>query len=68
MAILNNKIDFETALADMISNIDALDACVDDAIMATIKKVVDEYQGHLQSDIEELMSTCDELQELVDKE
>lgn len=61
MNLESNKIDFEKALAEMKESIELLEHCVDDAIIQTLTLVVDEYEGHLQSDIDEADSKIEDL-------
>ena len=61
MGIENNLQDFDEALAAMQDSIELLDSCVDDTIMKTLSKVVDEYEGHLRDDIDKLIEQNKEL-------
>ena len=63
MSLENNKADFEKALSEMKDVIELLDHCVDDGIMETLKGVVNEYQTHYQSDIEELIDHCNAMED-----
>ena len=63
MSLENNKTDFEKALSEMKDVIELLDHCVDDGIMETLKGVVNEYETHYQSDIEELIDHCNAMEE-----
>ena len=63
MALDNNKTDFENALEEMEGTIDALDACVDKGIMDTLKNVINEYNSHYKSDIEELIDENEKLKD-----
>lgn len=62
MSLESNKEDFEEALAEMEESIELLDHCVDDAIMETLRKVVNEYSTHYKSDIEELIDHCADME------
>jgi hypothetical protein len=64
VSIESNKQDFEQALATMSEHIQALDACVDVHIMDALKSVINEYETHFQSDIEDLIDECIELKEI----
>lgn len=61
MSIENNQSDFEKALSEMEDTIEKLDWCVDEGLMNTLKDVVNEYDNHYKSDIEELMDKVDAL-------
>jgi len=66
MSLETNKKDFEGALAQMKETIELLNHCVDDSLMDTLNGVVNEYEGHLSRDIEEIQSKVDDLQEKLD--
>ena len=69
MSLESNKIDFEKALVEMKESIGLLEHCVDDAIIQTLTSVVDEYEIHLQSDIEQAESKIEDLtDQVVDKD
>lgn len=61
MSLATNKLDFEKALDEMKSNIEALESCITDEIMSTLTKVIDEYEIHYKSDIEELIDACESI-------
>ena len=61
MSIDSNKSDFEKALSEMSDTIEKLDWCVDEDLMNTLKDVVNEYDNHYKSDIEELMGKVESL-------
>ncbi len=63
MSLQSNKKDFENALEEMKCNIEALDACVDDGIMDALKAVINEYETHYQSDIEEMIEHCEAMED-----
>ena len=63
MSLENNKADFEKALSEMKDVIELLDHCVDDVLTATLKSVVNEYETHYQSDIEELIDHCSAMED-----
>ena len=65
MSLESNKADFEKALAEMQKSIELLEYCVDPAIMDTLNKVVDEYEGHLKGDIEEAEAKIEALEDQV---
>ncbi len=66
MSLESNKRDFEKALEEMKVAIEALDHCVDDVIMDTLKSVVDEYEIHYSSDIQELMDSNEEMKDKIE--
>ncbi len=66
MSLESNKRDFEKALEEMKVAIEALDHCVDDVIMDTLKSVVDEYESHYSSDIQELMDSNEEMKDKIE--
>jgi len=55
MSMENNKQDFEEALEEIKGHIEALERCIDSDIMNAIKSVVDEYETHYKSDIENMI-------------
>ena len=61
MSLESNKEDFEKALSEMKEAIELLEYCVEEDIILNLKLVVDEYEVHLQSDIEEAESKIDNL-------
>jgi len=67
MSLESNKKDFEAALTEIKETIELLRHCVDDALMSTLDRVVGEYEGHLQGDIEDAQSTIDDQQEIIDQ-
>ena len=62
MDITRNKKDFEAALKEMKSTIELLDYATDDALMDTLRLVVDEYEGCYVSNIEELIQRVVDLE------
>ncbi len=66
MSLESNKADFEKALAEMQESIELLDHCVDCAIMETLTNVVNEYESHFKSDIEEAEAKIEDLQDIID--
>ncbi len=66
MSLENNKRDFEKALEEMKEAIEALDHCVDEGIMNTLKSVIDEYEIHYSSDIQELMGSNEEMKDKIE--
>ncbi len=66
MSLENNKRDFEKALEEMKEAIEALAHCVDEGIMNTLKSVVDEYELHYSSDIQELMDSNEEMKDKIE--
>ncbi len=67
MSLESNKADFESALTEMKETTELLRHCVDEHLMKTLDLVIDEYEGHLQSDIEDAQSTIDDQQEIIDQ-
>ncbi len=67
MSLNSNRIDFERALAKMSNSLGDMEACVKESILAPIRQVINEYEGHYFSDIEDLISERDELQERIDE-
>ena len=63
MSYEGSKRDFEKALEEMKETMPLLDHCVDDALMETLKSVVNEYEIHFQSGIEEMEDKVKELTE-----
>ncbi|MBL4940056.1 MAG: hypothetical protein JKY81_00165 [Colwellia sp.] len=61
MSLATNKLDFEKALDEMKSHIEALESCIKDEIMSTLTKVIDEYEIHYKSDVEELIDVCESI-------
>jgi hypothetical protein len=59
----NNKADFEKALTEMKDVIELLDQCVAEDLMNKLNAVVNEYEGHYQSDIEDLIDAHDTLKD-----
>ena len=66
MSLETNRADFEKALEEMKGTLELLNHSVDDHIMQTLYAVVNEYEGHLSRDINELEGERDNLQEIVD--
>ncbi len=66
MTLESNKRDFEKALEEMKVAIEALDHCVDDVIMDTLKSVVDEYEIHYSSNIQEMMNSNEEMKDKIE--
>jgi hypothetical protein len=64
MSLSNNKADFEKALEEMKDDIEALDNCLCNEIMDRLKSVIEEYETHYESDIQELI---DENESMKDK-
>lgn len=62
MSIEANKKDFERSLEEMKETVELLKACVDDALIGTIESVINEYEGHYASDIEDMISLNSELE------
>lgn len=62
MSYEGNKRDFEDALKELEEAITALDHCVDEGIMQTLKSVVNEYNTHFKSDIEEMENLVKDLE------
>ena len=67
MSIERNKKDFENELSNAKDSIELLEQCVDDAILEPIKGMIAEYEMHLQSDIEEMISKNQELEYKIDE-
>ncbi len=67
MSLESNREDFEKALAEMKVSLDAMEPCVNDAILDSLKSVVNEYEGHYSGDIDELISERDKLQDKIDE-
>ena len=65
MSIDKNMEDFEEALKEMKDVIEALEPSLDDCLLDQLKNVVNEYEGHLQSDIYELMDKNTELEDKI---
>ena len=65
MSLESNRKDFETALIEMEITMELLDNCVDDALMQTLKNVINEYD-HYKSDIDELIDSFSELRDKQD--
>ena len=65
MSIDKNMEDFEEALKEMKDVIEALEPSLDDYLLDQLKKVVNEYEGHLQSDIYKLMDKNTELEDKI---
>ena len=55
MSMESNKRDFENALSEMKDNIPLLADCVDDLLVATIRRVAYEYEVHYKGDIKEMI-------------
>lgn len=55
MSLESNRKDFEMALEEMKETIELLKPCVEESLIATIERVVDEYEGHYVDDIQELI-------------
>lgn len=56
MSIETNKTDFEIELDAMKNHIDVLDSFIETGIMDDFKSVINEYERHLSSDIETIIS------------
>ena len=65
MSIDKNMEVFEEALEEMWDVIKALEPSLDDCLLDKLKNVVNEYEGHLQSDIYELMDKNTELEDKI---
>jgi predicted nucleic acid-binding Zn-ribbon protein len=65
MSIEKNIEDFEEALKGMKDVIEALEPSLDDYLFDQLKNVVNEYEGHLQSDIYELMDKNTKLEDKI---
>jgi len=65
MSIDRNMEYFEEALKEMKDVIEALEPSLDDYLLDQLKKVVNEYEGHLQSDIYKLMDKNTELEDKI---
>ena len=63
MDIDRNMKDFEKELEQMKVYIVDMEPCIDDAILETLKNVIDEYECHLRTDITELVEKVEELEE-----
>jgi len=68
MNLKSNRDDFEEALSDMKETIEAMEPCIDEVLLNTLKTVVEEYEEHYRRDIENLITERDELQEKVKEE
>ena len=68
MSIEKNIEDFEEALKGMKDVIEALEPSLDDYLLDQLKKVVSEYEGHLQSDIYELMDKNTKLEDKINSQ
>ena len=67
MSLENNKVDFEKALEEMKEVVEALDHCVDDAMMEALKSVINEYETHYSSDIQEMIDSNGEMKEKIEE-
>jgi predicted nucleic acid-binding Zn-ribbon protein len=65
MSIDKNMEDFEEALKGMKDVFEALEPSLDDYLHEQLKNVVNEYEGHLQSDIYELMDKNTKLEDKI---
>ena len=66
MSIEKNIEDFEEALKGMKVVMEALEPSLDDYLFDQLKNVVNEYEGHLQNDIYELMDKNTKLEDKID--
>ncbi len=66
MSLESNRRDFEKALEEMKEAIEALDHCVDEGIMNTLKSVIDEYEIHYSSNIQEMMDSNEEMKDKIE--
>ncbi len=66
MSLESNRRDFEKALEEMKEAIEALDHCVDEGIMNTLKSVIDEYEIHYSSNIREMMDSNEEMKDKIE--
>ena len=66
MSIEKNIEDFEEALKGMKVVMEALEPSLDDYLFDQLKNVVNEYGGHLQNDIYELMDKNTKLEDKID--
>jgi hypothetical protein len=66
MSIDKNIEDFEEALKGMKNVMEALEPSLDDYLFEQLKNVVNEYEGHLQNDIYELMDKNTKLEDKID--
>ncbi len=67
MSIERNMQDFEAALIEMKSVIEALEPSLDVSLLGDLRHVIDEYEGNLQDDIQELIYKAEELEAKVEK-
>jgi len=67
MSLESNKKDFEDSLSRMEESIEALEHCVDDSIMETLRSVVNEYNIHFKSDIEEAENSICDMQDMIEQ-
>lgn len=65
MSYENNKQNFEGALEEMKETVSLLNQCVDDYLMETLKTVINEYEIHFKSDIEEMADLVREQAEII---
>jgi chromosome segregation ATPase len=62
MSLESNRADFEKALEEMKNTMELLDNCVDDALMETLRDVVNEYE-HYVNDIDEVIDSVSQLED-----
>lgn len=67
MSLDINKPDFEKALLEMKDVIEDLDLVIDDVIMDTLKAVINEYDAHYESDIQEMIDSNEEMKEKLEE-
>lgn len=67
MSIDSNVKDFEDALKNMKGVVEALEPSLDEALLGDLKNVIEEYEGHLQSDIQGLTSKAMNLADKADE-
>jgi len=68
MSYEQNKADFEKALGKMKDSLDLLtdSNVIQPKVLVAFESVIEEYEIHFKSDIEELKNECDKLTDFVE--
>jgi chromosome segregation ATPase len=67
MAYDQNKSDFENALENLEKELDSLEAEIPENLYSAITSVVEEYNGHLKDDIEQLSTDLESANDKLDE-